>query len=365
MRPDTPSITIGGRAVSSSAPLFVAAEIGMNHGGSIDQALALVDAAAETGADAITLQTFQAAQLASPTAPSPAHFTGQGTDTLVEYIQRYELDEPAHAKIVARARQRGLSVVATPFSLDGVDMLERVGIDAFKIASGDLTWDQLITRAANTRKPMVIATGMASLDEVAHAVDRAHAGGAMQVALLHTVSAHPVPPSSENLRAIRTLADRFDLPVGLSDHAEDTFALPMAMALGAAIYERHLVLPDDLDAVDIAVSSLPDELAEAINRARRARLALGTGEKVCLEVEMMNRHINRRALCAARDLEPGMSLRRMDLVALRPANGIPPSRLDEVVGRRLLRPVDLGHPIREQDLEPAETRPPLRRVHAS
>lgn len=362
MRPETPTICIGGREVSDTAPLFVAAEIGMNHGGSIDQALALVDATAETGADAVILQTIDAAQLASPTAPMPGHLP-QGS--LVEFFARYQLDEPAHVKIVARARKHGLRVIATPFSIDGVDLLERVGVDAYKIASGDLTWDQLIERACNTGKPVVIATGMASIDEVAHAVSVAQAAGARQLALLHAVSAHPVPPGSENLRAIRTLADRFNLPVGLSDHSDDTFALPMAMALGASIYERHLVLPDDLHAVDIAVSSLPDELSEAINQARRARVALGNGEKACLEVEMMNRHIHRRALCAARDLEPGMMIRRMDLVALRPANGLPPSRLEDIVGRRLARPLDLGQPLREQDISPAEAPHLVRRPHAS
>lgn len=362
MRLDAQSLSIGGRLVSPLAPLFVSAEIGMNHGGSTDRALSLVEAAAETGADAVTLQTIDAAQLASPTAPMPGHLP-QGS--LIDFFQRHQLDEPAHIKIVAAARKHGLKVLATPFSLDGVDLLERVGVDAYKIASGDLTWDQLITRAAGTGKPMIIATGMSSLEEVAHAVDVAQASGAREIALLHTVSAHPVPPGNENLLAIRTLAERFKVPVGLADHAEDTFALPMAMALGASIYERHLVLPDDLDAADLAVSSLPDEFSEAINRARRAHAALGTGEKVCLEVEMMNRHIHRRALCAARDLEPGMVVRRMDLVALRPANGLAPSRLDDLVGRRLLRYVDLGQPIREQDVEPNQTIDFPRRSHAS
>lgn len=362
MRPEMVSIVIGGREVSSRAPLFVSAEIGMNHGGSTDQALRLVELAAETGVDAVTLQTIDAAQLASPTAPTSGNLP-QGS--LIDFFQRHQLDEPAHVKIVACARKHGLKVVATPYSLDGVDLLERVGVDAYKIASGDLTWDQLIVRASETGKPIVMATGMATIDEISHAVSVARAAGARQLALLHAVSAHPVPPGSENLLAIRTLAERFQMPVGLADHSEDTFAVPMAMALGASLYERHLVLPDDLDAVDIAVSSLPDELAEAINVARRARAALGHGEKVCLEVEMMNRHIHRRALCAARELEPGMVLRRMDLVALRPANGLSPSRLDAIIGRRLVRSLDLGQPVREQDLEPGTVVDFPQRSHAS
>ena len=361
MRPNAPSIFIRGRQISAASPLFVVAEIGMN-GGSIDQALALVQSAAETGAEAIMLQVIDNAQQAMPTAPPPGMVVdGAATGSLV----RYQLDEPAYVKIVTSAREQKLKVLASPCSIEGIDQLERVGVDAYKIASGDLTWDQLITRASRTGKPVVIATGMATIDEIEHAVGVARASGARSIALLHAVSAHPVPPGSDNLLAIRTLAEQFLIPVGLADHAEDTFALPLAMALGAAIYERHLVLPEDLHSADLAVSSLPDELSEAINQARRARAALGTGEKVCLEVETMNRHIHRRALCAARDLEPGTLLRRMDLTALRPANGVPPSRIDEIAGRMLVRPVDLGQPIREQDLAPREAGGITRRTYAS
>src|SRR5262245_49043264 len=156
---ETPAISIAGRRVAEDLPPFVIAELGINHGGSIDDALALVDGAAAAGAHAIKLQTIVARELVAPSCPAPSHVPAA---SLAEFFQRFELDEDAHRTIVNRARARGLRVMSSPFSLSSVDLLERVGIDAYKIASGDLTWDQLIVRCAATGKPLVISTGMAT-----------------------------------------------------------------------------------------------------------------------------------------------------------------------------------------------------------
>ncbi len=253
MLPETAAIFVAGRRVAADMPPFVIAEIGIHHGGDASQAVSLVDAAAAAGAHAIKLQTVVARE-------------------------QCELDEAAHRTIAKRATSLGLCVMSTPFSLAAVDLLERAGIDAYKIASGDLTWDQLIARCAATGKPLVLSTVMASLAEARHALAVARFAGAREVALLHGVSACRVPRGSENLLAIRTLVEECRVPVGLSDHAEDTFALPMAVALGASLYERHLSLESDAGA-DRAVSSTPAELAAAVGAARRAWAALGSGRK--------------------------------------------------------------------------------------
>jgi N,N'-diacetyllegionaminate synthase len=346
---DRPVITIGGRRIAEDVPLFAMAEIGVNHGGSLDRALALVDAAASSGAHAVKLQTIVARELVAPGCPAPAHVSAT---SLVDFFERFEFDEAAHRRIADRARDHGLKVVATPFSIGAVDLLERVGVDAYKIASGDLTWDQLIVRAAATGLPLVMSTGMSTLAEVRHAAAVARAAGARQLAILHCVSAYPVPRGSENLAAIRSLGRECRVPVGLSDHGEDAFALPMAVALGASLYERHLVLDGDADAVDRAVSSTPSEFAAAIDAARRAWAALGSGRKACLGAEAPNLVASRRSLCAARPLAAGAVLRPEDLVALRPATGIPPAHLSIVSGRRLVRPLAQGEPVRTRDLEP-------------
>jgi sialic acid synthase SpsE len=335
-------LAIAGRGIGPDAAPFVMAEIGLNHGGDPQRALALVDAAASAGADAIKLQTLFAEELVAPVCPAPAHVAAP---SLVDFFRTFELDEAAHRRVVAHARARGLAVVATPFSESAVAMLERVGVDALKIASGDITFDQLIARAASTGKPLVISTGMSSLEEAQHALAVATRAGASGVALLHCVSAYPVPPGSENLLAIRTLAEACGVPVGLSDHGSDTFALPIAVALGAVIYERHLVIEDDEKAIDRAVSSTPSELRQAIAAGRRAWAALGTGEKRCLDAEAVNLVASRRSLCTTRPLPVGARLRASDLVALRPATGMAPSEMGSLIGRQLTQPVDAGIPL--------------------
>jgi sialic acid synthase SpsE len=339
-------MTIGARSIGQGEPLYTIAEIGLNHGGSVDRALAMVDAAAEAGVSAVKVQTLTAADLVAPRCPAPAHV---GASSLREFFATFELSESAHRAIADRARARGLGLLATPLSLGAVDLLERVGVDAYKIASGDITWDDLIRRCARTGRALVMSTGMASLDEIAHGVGCAEAGGAAGVALLHCVSAYPVPAGSENLRAIATLGRSFGVPVGLSDHGADEFAVPLAVAMGASLYERHLVLDGDGEAVDAAVSSTPARMAAVVRAAARAVEALGSGEKVCLSAEAVNLSASRRSLCAARRLFAGHALRHDDMIALRPATGLPLDAAPALIGRRLVRHVDEGSPLVDED----------------
>ena len=347
---NTPAITIRGRRIASDVPPFVIAELGINHEGSLDRALALVDAAARAGAHAIKLQTIVAEELVAPSCPAPAHVEAE---SMVEFFRQFELDESAHREIAEHARRLDLRVMSTPFSEGAVDLLERVGVDAYKIASGDLVWDQLIARCAGTGKPLVMSTGMCTLAEAEHAVAVARLEGARDVALMHCVSAYPVPEGSENLLALQTLAETCEVPVGLSDHGPDTFAFPLAVALGAALYERHLILESDAEtSADAAVSSTPPVLAAALADARRAWISRGTGRKACLAAEAVNLVASRRSLCAARDLPAGAVLGPDDLVALRPGTGFPPSLFLAVCGRRLMRSVVRGTPIDRSAFEP-------------
>jgi sialic acid synthase SpsE len=261
---------------------------------------------------------------------------------LFEFFEQFELDEAAHRAVAERARARGLAVMSTPFDLEAVDLLERVGIDAYKIASGDITFHQLIARAAATGKPLVISTGMSDLAEVGSAVSCARDAGAREIAVLHCVSAYPVPEGSENLRAIATLAAAFDVPVGLSDHTTMREAAVVATALGATVYERHLVTDSEDDAIDRAVSSTPEQLAAIVRSADRARRSLGDGVKSCLQAEAGNRRASRRGLYAARALGAGDVLRAADMVALRPATGADPRNWRRLAGCRVTMPVAPG-----------------------
>ena len=333
------AVVIGGRRIGAGEPLFVIAEIGLNHGGSLERALALVDAAAGAGASAVKLQTLTAAELV---VPSPTR----------DFFAAFELDEAAHAALARRARQHGLVLISTPLSLAAVDMLERVGVDAYKIASGDITFLPLIERCAETGKPLIISTGASSLDDVRRAVETAWRGGTNGVAVLHCVSAYPLPDGSENLRAIATLGQALALPVGLSDHGRDEFAVPIAVTLGAALYERHFILGPDGDAVDAAVSSTPEQLAEVVRLAGRTARALGTGEKACLPAEAHSL-ASRRGLYATRTLPAGHAITLDDVIALRPAAALTPAQLPLLVGARLPREVAAGAPFLVSDLEGA------------
>jgi sialic acid synthase SpsE len=328
---------IGRHRIGRGEPLFVIAEIGLNHGGSVERALTMVDAAADAGASAVKLQTVIAAELA---VASPIR----------DFFATFELDEAAHRAVAARARARGLAFLSTPLSERAVDMLERVGVDAYKIASGDLTWTGLIERCARTAKPVIISTGLASVDEIARAYEAARAGGAPGIALLHCVSAYPVPAGSENLRAIVTLAERFPGPVGLSDHGSDSFAVPIAVTLGASIYERHFILVDGDEAVDAAVSSSAAGFAAIVRTAARAAAALGSGVKTCLAAEAPCL-VSRRGLYAVRDLAAGHTVRADDVIALRPASALSADKVSALVGSTLARDMAAGAPFLLTDLE--------------
>jgi N,N'-diacetyllegionaminate synthase len=350
------SFEIAGRQVGADAPLFVMAEIGLNHDGSLDRALTLVDEAARAGAQAIKLQSLYADRLVAASCPPPLHVN---VSALRDLFARYELDEAAHAAIAQRARRLGLGFISTPFALDAVDMLHRLGVDAFKIASGDLTHHELIARAAKTGKPLIISTGMSTLRDVADAVACAREAAAVsdsQIALLHCVSAYPVPDDQQNLGAIRTLADTFGVPVGLSDHSAsepgaDFESLAIAVTLGASIYERHLK-PENGDAcLDEAVSSNSTELAAAIAAAARTKRAIGHGRREPQPAEIGNRTPSRRALYAVRDLAPGDIVKAEDIIALRPGDGLSAVHYAALAGTRVSRAIAAGEAFVDADLQ--------------
>jgi N-acetylneuraminate synthase/N,N'-diacetyllegionaminate synthase len=348
------SFVIGDRRVGGEAPLFVVAELGLNHGGDPDKALRLVDAAARAGASAIKLQTLRAATLVAGDCPAPMHVRAA---SLREFFATFELDAAAHARVAAQARARGLAFLSTPFDESSVDMLCKVGVDALKIASGDVTHLRLITTAAATGRPLIISTGMAELDEIAEAVGCARQAGATGLALLHCVSCYPTPAGSANLGAIATLARHFGVVVGLSDHGTDPLAAGLAVAAGASIYERHLVAHAADPAIDRAVSATPEELADIVRLAARTRELMGDGIKRCLPAERGNRSASRRGVHASRKLTAGTRLAPGDLVMLRPERGVPAARWTQVIGRRVTRDVGPGDVILEQWLEPGVESP--------
>ena len=338
---------IGSRRIGPGEPLFVVAEIGLNHGGSLIAARAMIAAAASAGASAVKFQTLRADTLVSPACPPPVHVA---VASLRDFFRQFELSESDYEVLVSDAHRIGLAFLSTPFDEDAVGMLERVECDAYKIASGDITFTGLLQRVARTGKPIVISTGMSTHDDIASALDAVRSAGGGPVALLHCVSAYPVPPDSQNLRAILDLAATFRVTVGLSDHSTDPQAVVLAVALGASIYEKHFMLAGQTEAVDAAVSATPAILAALIQSAEAARSALGDGRKQRLPSEVLNLAASRRSLYASRDMLAGDVVVPTDVIALRPAIGVEPRSARFLVGQTLRRDVPTGSPFLDRDL---------------
>ncbi len=330
---------IGDRNVGPGEPCFVIAEAGVNHNGDLDLARALLDAAADAGADAVKFQTFRADRVATATAPKAAYQreTTGASDSQRDMLARLELDANAHRALVAHCRDRDIAFLSSPFDLASVDLLVELGVPALKLGSGELTNRLLVDRAAGTGLPLLLSTGMATLDEVTAALEWARTRGATDVAVLHCVSEYPAPVDQLNLRAIATLADACACPVGYSDHAAGTSAALAAVALGACIIEKHLTVDRALPGPDHRASCEPDELAALVRGVRDVEAALGDGIKRPAPCEADNRQQVRRSLATARAVSAGHALGPADLTALRPGTGIAPAHADRLVGRRARR----------------------------
>lgn len=345
----TGSARIAGAAIGPGNPVFVIAEAGVNHGGSVESALELVAAASTVGADAVKFQTYSAERVASPDAALAPYQGSEGSQ--LDLLRRLELAADEFALLARAAAAKGIVFLSTPFDVDSADMLEDLGVPAFKLSSGDLTNLPLVEHVAGKRKPVILSTGMADLNEVARAHSTAVAAGAEAVVILHCTSAYPADPRDANLRALHAIGERTGAIVGLSDHTRTPEVAVAAVALGACVIEKHLTLDRGAHGPDHAASLEPHELKDLIASIRIVESALGDGVKRPAAAEQPVRAVARRSLAAGADLAAGVVLEAAMLTALRPGSGIGPDRLDEVVGRRLRRALRRGELISAADLE--------------
>ena len=339
-------LLLGGRAVGPGHPCFVIAEAGVNHDGDPALAHRLVDVAADCGADAVKFQTFDPAALVSARAEAAPYQRRRGAADQGDMLAALTLPESAWGELAAHAGERGLLFLSTAFDLGSLDLLLALGMAAIKVPSGELDHLGFITELASRGLPMIVSTGLGSLDEVAAAVDAATA--APGLALLHCVTAYPAPAEASNLRAMVTLRDAFALPVGWSDHTEGSVTAVAAVALGASILEKHLTTDRTRSGPDHAASADPDGFAAYVAAVRAAEASLGDGVKRPAEAEAENRVHARRSWHAVRDLEAGATIGEGDVRLLRPATGLPPAA--EPVGRVVARRVEAGRALTAEDL---------------
>lgn len=340
-------IAINGRCIGPGYPVYIVAEMSANHNQDFEQAVKIIKAAKEAGADAIKLQTYTPDTLTID-CDDECFRIGQGT--IWEGRNLYDLYGEAYTpwewqpKLKGIANDLGLDLFSTPFDHTAVDFLEEMGVPAYKIASFEIVDLRLIQQAAQTGKPIIMSTGMATLAEIDEAVRTAREAGAAQIVLLKCTSAYPAPPEEMNARTIPHLARAFGVPVGLSDHTLGIAVPVAAVALGACIVEKHFTLSRDVPGPDSAFSLEPYEFKGMVEAVRTAEKALG---QVCYEAterETASR-VFRRSLFVVKDMEAGEVFTEENARSIRPGHGLLPKHLKDVLGRRAARDIRRGTPL--------------------
>jgi N,N'-diacetyllegionaminate synthase len=327
---------------------FIIAEAGVNHNGSLDLALQLVDAAKASGADAVKFQTFRAELLATRTAHKAAYQerTTAGTESQFEMLKRLELDATAHQQLIGHCEKIGIQFLSSPFDTQSADLLATMKVPLYKVPSGEITNLPFLDHIARKGRPIILSTGMSTLGEVEEAVHVLQAAGAEQLTLLHCVTEYPAPYAEINLRAMLTLKSVFGLPVGYSDHTPGIEIAVAAVALGAEVIEKHFTLDRLLPGPDHAASLEPGELQQMVTAIRHVEAALGNGRKIPAPCEVPNISVARKSVVAARSLPVGHKLAAGDLDIKRPGNGLAPKLLSALIGRTLRDKVEKDELIR-------------------
>jgi sialic acid synthase SpsE/sugar phosphate isomerase/epimerase len=345
-----PTLWIGDRPVGEGHPCFVIAEAGVNHNGSLEMALRLIDVAAEAGADAVKFQKRELADLYPAQLLEDHNSEEWAFHYLLPVLKQTELTEDEFRQVKDHCVEKGIRFMCTPWDSSSLAFLEGLGVEAYKISSADLVNLPLLDQIAATGKPMILSTGMSTLHEIERTVEHVRGLGA-SFALLHCVSAYPAPFESLNLRFLETLKE-FGVPIGYSGH-ERGIAMPVvALTLGASIVEKHITLDRTLPGPDHPASLEPPGIQRLVRDIRHAELALGRNEKRLTTMEQLNRQVLRKSLVAARDLPTGTIVDETMVTAIGPGKGLSPQRLEELVGVQLDRDVSAGAYFTEGDLKP-------------
>jgi N-acetylneuraminate synthase len=339
-------LAIAGRRIGPGQPPYLIAEMSANHGGSLDQALAVIEAAAKAGADAIKLQTYTADTITID-CDRPDFLIKGGLwngRTLYDLYREAHTPWEWHRELFAKGRELGITMFSSPFDETAVDFLEELNAPAYKVASFELVHLPLLRKVAGTGKPVILSTGMASHAEIRESIGTLRDAGCRELVVLHCTSGYPTPPDEANVRMIPYLSEMFDVPVGLSDHTLDSTVAVTAVALGAVAIEKHFTLNRADGGPDAAFSLEPSEFAGLVAAARTAWAALGKADDVRAPSEQGNRMF-RRSIYAVRDIKKGDRLTNESIRVIRPGFGLAPRHYDEVIGRHASADIARGTPI--------------------
>ena len=331
-------LRIGRRMVGGGKPCYIIAEAGSNHDGNLRKAKELIRVSKEAGADAVKFQSFRAERLVQRSHPAFAE------------LKRLEVPTEWHRELKQYADRTGITFFSTPFDEGRATLLDETGVGLFKIASGDITHIPLIAHIARFRKPVILSTGMSTMNEIKRAMAAIASTGNKKVALLHCVSRYPAQPSDFNLLALDTLRAKFRLPVGLSDHSLGIYVTAAAVALGASLIERHITLDKKLRGPDHSFSLEPDEFEMMVKSIRAIEAALGNGLKAPKGSELAERTWARRGVYAKGSICKGEVIDAQKLKCVRPYLYCAPYELNGIIGRRARVRVDDDEPIRQSYL---------------
>ncbi len=318
---------------------YIIAEIGDNHNGNPDLAFEMVDKAVEAGVDCVKFQVFKTEEVISFNAQKAEYqIENTGNDeNQFEMVKKLELDFSAYEKLFEYCKMKKVDFLATAFDLSSADFLQNLGIKKWKIPSGEITNLPLLIKIAKTHKPIIMSTGMCTIEEIHTAINALKKYGAGEITLLHCNTGYPTPLEDVNLLAMKQMEQEFGLKIGYSDHTVGVLVPIAAVALGATVIEKHFTLDKNMDGPDHKASLEPQELAEMVQAVRKTEIALGNGEKKPSKSESKNIDVARKSIVARRKILKGEVFTEENLATKRPGNGISPMKWFEVIGKTAKR----------------------------
>lgn len=325
--------------VNSSNHVYIIAEAGVNHNGSLELAKKLVDAAAEAGADAVKFQTFVPENLVSRYAEKADYqkATTDKAESQIDMLRKVVLKKEWHQVLIGYAEAKGIQFISTPFDLESIDFLATLDLPLYKIPSGEITNLPYLEKIGKLGKPVILSTGMSDMDEVRTAVGILKKNGCPKVSVLHCNTQYPTPFEDVNLAVMNSLREELDLEIGYSDHTLGIEVPIAAVAMGATIIEKHFTLDKTMEGPDHKASLEPDELIAMVRSIRNIEKAIGNGDKRVTESEQGNKGIVRKSIVAKRDIKKGDVLSDSNITVKRPGTGISPMRWYEVIGKTAIR----------------------------
>lgn len=318
---------------------FIIAEAGVNHNGSMETAKKLIDAAKKAGASAVKFQTFISENLVSKIAKKAEYQEKQtgSSESQLDMIKKLELSFNDFKELKAYCDKTDIMFLSTPFDIESIDFLAGLNIPIWKIPSGEITNLPYLEHIASYKKPVILSTGMSTMEEIQAAIEVLNNGGTKDITLLHCTTEYPAILSDINLKAMETMRRKFNLPVGYSDHTEGIEVAVAACALGAAIIEKHFTLDKNMEGPDHKASLEPNELAALVSAVENVNTALGDGDKHPFKMEIKNAAVARKSIVAKADISKGEILTENNITVKRPGTGISPMEWHRIIGTRAIR----------------------------